>query len=346
MGPREIGSDFRIPLSSLFGPTRASSLEGELFLSTGRDCLEATILHYGLKGAGAVALPAYLCPEMLRPFQRHGIPIRFYGVSRKLAADVAALGGLVERERVAAVLTINYFGFEQPDRGEIRSICDEHDAVLIEDDVQAFLSRFPPVGDVVFNSYRKATPMPDGSYLHGVTVRRPRRSLRHALFVACRTVAGALKNVWLLKPLYRLLFQIAEGILVGYPKPAEMSGVSRHILLRLDTDEMRCRRRENYLQLLDRIQGLGHVRPLFEEPLSAETCPFGLPVLCENREEVKSRLIRHRIYPPVHWTLPEEIGREAFADSWWVADRILTIPVDQRYGPDDMDRIADVLAAS
>ena len=43
------------------------------------------------------------------------------------------------------------------------------------------------------------------------------------------------------------------------------------------------------------------------------------------------RLIKNKVYCPVHWILPEEIDKKEFKDSLNISERILTIPIDQKY---------------
>ena len=82
------------------------------------------------------------------------------------------------------------------------------------------------------------------------------------------------------------------------------------------------------------------MRPLFPEP-AQEYCPFNAIFLCgkKNKEEFRLSLINYNIYTSIHWNpvtnfLPE---------SQYLAERILTIPVDQRYNNKDMHRISSRL---
>ena len=80
------------------------------------------------------------------------------------------------------------------------------------------------------------------------------------------------------------------------------------------------------------------VQPLFDK-WPQNHCPFNAILVFPDkvfREKYRSRLIQANIYPSVHWVL-NGIGS---ADSVLLSDRIMTIPVDQRYGDDDIRRIA------
>src|SRR4029077_15791437 len=92
-------------------------------------------------------------------------------------------------------------------------------------------------------------------------------------------------------------------------------------------------RRENVTSFLKEpsIPGIG---PLFRQwPEGA--CPFQVVLLFETqpiRDFVRSQLIQRRIYCPIHWTQSPGAAGHGFQ----LGSRILTIPADQRYRPEDM----------
>jgi len=159
---KEIGSYFNLPFNLFFSKKKIFLSKG-LFLSTGRDCLEYIIQDLNLSSKDTVLLPAYLCPSILAPFQKRGINLIFYPVNSTLEVDLPEFNSLVKNCSLA--LIINYFGFSQPKREEIRKICKKQGVFLVEDDVQSFLTKKCFVGDYVFNSLRKALPLPDGAQL-------------------------------------------------------------------------------------------------------------------------------------------------------------------------------------
>jgi len=69
-------------------------------------------------------------------------------------------------------------------------------------------------------------------------------------------------------------------------------------------------------------------------------------VLCKNRDEVQRIMNANKIFPPVHWRLPEDVSSHLFPTSHQIAANILTIPIDQRYDKKDIDRVVDVLSVA
>ena len=103
---------------------------------------------------------------------------------------------------------------------------------------------------------------------------------------------------------------------------------------------MAARRRENYRRLLERLRDIALLPSLPDGVV-----PVGFPVRVGDRDAIRQRLFDALIFPPVHWPI-EAVVPERFTDSHRLAGEIMTIPCDQRYGPAEMDRIADVLVAA
>ena len=74
------------------------------------------------------------------------------------------------------------------------------------------------------------------------------------------------------------------------------------------------------------------------------TVPFNAVIVFDSsveRELVRRRLIRERVYGSVHWAQP----LSAPARVQDLAKRILTIPVDQRYDEGEVARICEILTS-
>lgn len=354
---REIGGEFHLPPSYLFRRQlsqfgRFVPEDTKYFLtSSGRDSLKLIIRILKLTHSDEVLLPSYLCRDMLIPFKEEDINFRFYKINTDLSIDIPDIERKITR-KTKTLLIIHYFGYPQPIK-EIQKLSQERCLYLIEDVVQSFLSQYHgrPLGwfgDLAFTSYRKFTPVLDGSLLlvnkqeidPQIKWRNP--SLSHFLYICLRCLAMGLKTLYLdsylvPKPLFLWLFARAEKVLNKYPKPAEMSSFSRNMLNKFDFDNLVVKRRENFQYLLDGWH-FRSVQPLFRQ-LPEDICPLGFPVVAEDREYIKQELIKRQIYTPVHWNLPPEVDKDEFSISWEISRHILTIPTDQRYGINDMNYV-------
>lgn len=354
---REIGSDFEFPLSALLGVSR-KDVGAEVgfqsaYLASGRDALHWIILSLGLQPGSRILLPSYLCEEVVAPFLSHDFAVDFYGITEDLRVDAVDLGNRLSAE-TRAVVYIHYFGFptEFPKK-LVASMAPS--AVVIEDASHSFLSRFDGGqvrGDVWFASYRKMLPLPDGAVVAWpdkgsvkVHPAKTRRSLGFLAAVGYRCAGAMLKSLWLARPglfpkrVFRQFFFWSKRRLDRYPKPAPMSILSRRLLKRMDREGIVEARRRNFLHLLGALGNREDIRPLYSA-LPDGICPLGFPILAEDRQGLAQHLIQNRVYPPVHWDLPAAVSRQDFPHAWHVSERILTLPVDQRYDERDMAQIA------
>ncbi|MFR0789357.1 MAG: hypothetical protein ACLSHW_00770 [Lachnospiraceae bacterium] len=72
--------------------------------------------------------------------------------------------------------------------------------------------------------------------------------------------------------------------------------------------------------------------------------PFAYPYYHKNGIALRKALAKEKIFVPTNWS---NVIRDCTPDSYeyqWAAD-ILPLPCDQRYGKEEMQRIADVIHA-
>ena len=138
------------------------------------------------------------------------------------------------------------------------------------------------------------------------------------------------------------LLQHAERELDGVRGTPPIRPIGLSLTASVNAVEVGHRRRLNYNVLLDGIRSIPGIRPLHPD-LPAAVCPFGLPVLIDDRDRVRARLAAGRAFCPVHWPVPASVPRSDFPEIHELAGRALTLPVDQRYVPDDMARLTTML---
>lgn len=358
MSLREIGGDFHFNLAPGFRSRRDGTdiLHNGAYtahVASGRDALHHIIKTLGLADGERVLLPAYLCEDVVKPFLSHGLKVEFYSVGPDLQIDGEdLLGKLSEETRV--LLYIHYFGFQFELPPSLLAQVNPRTTV-IEDASHSFLSNISQQAvrpDVMFASYRKLLPIPNGAaitWMGKPTPARTHLSLPYLGSLSCRCAGATLKGFWLRRPgfypkgVFRRLFAWSERLLDAYPKPAGMSLISKYLLDRVDLDEVVRVRRRNFQILLNGLNGSADPRPMYAD-LPEGICPLGFPVLSEDRDALARHLIDHKIFPPVHWELPDSVDREEFGPAWYVSDHILTIPIDQRYDKEDMARILQAIS--
>jgi hypothetical protein len=325
---------------------------GMAFLNGGGACLRviaATLLDQGIRD---ILLPAYLCPSIVMRLERGGLDLQFYQVREDLSIDLEDLGR--KRQPRQAVYVINYFGFTHSlETLDYLHHLQSGGAVIVEDNVQGGFSA-PTCGNFVFNSLRKLCPY-DGGYLCvppeieldlSLFAKVPNRRLPVIRAYRERLASYLLEGKGRHSELNRLLRTAErvyeeEDVIPGDPQ--ERAGIEH-----LDWEAIRRVRRENYTYLLSLIAPIPGIRPIFSE-LQSNNLPLGLPVYIEgvSRDAVCRQLARAQIGSTAHWAEIRSHPRtrqnlRAVA----MAEKMLTLVVDQRFNRSHMEYLALKLAGA
>ncbi|MEP6667793.1 MAG: DegT/DnrJ/EryC1/StrS family aminotransferase [Chthoniobacter sp.] len=331
--------------------------------ATGRGALHLMAKALFSQGCRSVFLPAFICESVVAPFSLLGFDIQFFPVDLDLQIDldpvITQLGGAA----MAAMLFINYFGFAPrlSARKRLRAIAKRH--VVIEDCTHGSLleSARPAVGSIgqlVFSSLRKYLPLSDGCIvINKGNLHLPKPGPVAEAPAALRSVAALLKGSFLeagredhdLEESYVKLFASAEGMIEKETESSACSAFSRQFARRLNLREVIARRRANFRFLREAFAGNQRLRklaaPLLQK-LPEGVSPFSFPILVKEgrRDYVQAALRELRLFCAVHWRLPSEVHAGQFAETHELSSRILSLPLDQRYGSAQMGEIVRRLA--
>jgi hypothetical protein len=344
---RIIGGEFELeslcfaPSAGLDGLTRG--LAGSWTIS-GRSAFMQILSHLKAKGIAHVHLPAYLCESLLQPVRALGMDYSFYRVDRQLAAHP-------NPPPESAVLLIHYFGWINPATKELRARSADG-FYLIEDPSQALLSDWSApksVERLVLLSMRKLGPVPLGGWCN-VESSAAEPSIE-AQAIMWRSIAARLaKGLYLAnaegeidpatEEFYLSGFQAAESFLDGSVEIFSLPKIIKELLAGINWRKISERRRSNWQTLHDLLGG--HVEAV-HETLPCGVVPLGYVVRADSRDSLRASLAKRRIFCPVHWPMPAEIPQKSFAEAAENSRRFLTIPIDQRYGAEDMQHVANVI---
>lgn len=323
-GHRSIGSFFGLELPE-YGNFPQWHEGRSVAVNSGRRALEYILRRLG--DVRRVHAPLYTCRTALEPMERLHVPVLFYRIDERLEPEE-----LPELEEGEYLLYTNYFGIKEKC---VDLLASRYGGRLIVDNALALYSR-PRPGTACLYSPRKFSGLPDGGVAvmdAGLPLPGPEErdeSLPDAAFLleclehgpekasaACERNEQRLPNA----PLRR------------------MSRLTELLINSIDYEQARRRRMDNFLFLHER---LGHLNRLSVDPdsLSAPFCyPFRTAF-----PELRNVLIDERILVPLLW--PEMLEHTP-ADSLErkLALHLLPLPVDQRCGPEDMERIARTVEA-
>lgn len=360
----EIGSNFWLDPDRTYSgkpiPVAAFNLpEGDLiYTSTGRSAISLCLRQLDLADDRKTALlPAYTCDSVVLPFVETGFRVAYYDLEKDLSVNEQAFLGKVAAESPAVVLVHNYFGFDtlSPMQAAFETL-RRQGIVLIEDLTQVLFSAIPRVeADFYVASFRKWMAIPEG----GLALRRE-GSFRNVptetdgLLEKAKLDGLHAKFRYIIKgegqkQLFLDKCRIAEEILETQSDIYAMGDFSKKFLGDLDITELKQRRRENYGYLLARLKENQSLEPVFPD-LREGVVPLYLPLYArseDDRDRLQAMLREKAIYAPIVW--PNFDGYKGLelkgvAESvGWIYSHTLSLPLDQRYGLDDMAAITDVL---
>lgn len=301
---------------------------GELYhneliaLNCGRGALAYLV---ELRGIRTVWLPDLMCGSVPALFRREGVEVRIYAVGEDLLPDYSSFSvGPAEW-----MLLMDYYGQLQADN--VRVALDFSGGKLVIDETQGFFRVPWPGADTVYTC-RKWFGVSDGAYLatsDGASL--PRELPQDESHARMGYLLGRLE-----RPASEFFAEASENNNRFAAEPAKsMSPITENILRAVDYKTVRCRRDANWEVLDARLSEVNGLR--LRKPDGA----FMYPLYLGGRaQEVRKTLIADSVYIPVLWPDVER-GHGRWACRY--SDGVLPLPVDQRYGIEDMEKMLGVL---
>lgn len=304
-----------------FGLHRSQPLKpGTIALNSGRNALECLLR---IRGYRVLHAPAYTCGVLHRSMEQAGVELRFYEIDNAMepVIDPASIGD------GEALLYTNYLGLKDATIQRLAQACP----TLIVDQAQAFYAETPAVADA-FDSARKFLPVADGAFLRLNTpfslVLEQDRSHDRATHLLLGADLGPEEGF--------AAFQANEARL-NEIAPKTMSKLTEGLLALADHHAIQARRRANHT-LLHEV--LGSRNQLVIDP-TLSAVPMAYPFLSDD-PDLRARLIAAHVYVPIFW--PDLLGPvEPGSPGAVFRDRLTCLPVDQRQGPKEMERILEII---
>ena len=289
-------------------------------LNTGRNCLEYILRAHRYK---KVYIPYYTCDVVLEPFKKLGVPYEYYHID--IHFEIRDRIMLKEGE---ALLYTNYYGLKQRYVEQLVAMVGN---CLIVDNTQAFYAK-PVAGIDTFYSCRKFFGVPDGAYLY--TDKLLDMELEQDL--SYKRMDSLTKRIDLSPEAgYQDYHNISKS-LVGQPIK-QMSKLTQRVMQGIDYEVSAQRRIANYLLL---HEALGNENNIVL-PLEDDAVPMVYPYLVPE-EGLRERLIENKIFVARYWPSVSECTTPDDFD-YILALQMQPLPIDQRYGEEEMCRIIRVL---
>lgn len=294
-----------------------------VLLNSGRNALEYVLMS--LCDVRNIYVPYYTCDVVMEPIEKMGVPYSFYHINQKLEIE-----DLPSLQRGEYLIYTNYFGVKDE---YVKILANHYESHLIVDNAQAWFAE-PIEGVNTIYSPRKFVGLPDGGIAYCTKQIDKNSFAQDVSFERC---SHLLKRIDIGPSDGYADFRANSEQLKGQPIK-QMSRLTQRMLSSIDFEVVKGKRKKNFEYL---HKGLGE-NNLFSIP-SVDTfaCPMVYPYLTDDNS-LKQKLIDSKVFVATYW--PNVFGKCKPKDWEYVfAERLAFIPIDQRYGVEDMYLIVNII---
>jgi len=310
-----IGGYFSLEL-----PQREEYHKNAIRLNTGRNCLEYILRVRGYK---KVYVPYYTCEAVMEPINKLGVPYEFYHID--IHFEIKERFTLNEDE---ALLYTNYFGLKQR---YVEQLAEKIGTRLIVDNTQAFYAKHIP-GIDTFYTCRKFFGVPDGAYLY--CDKELDEDIEQDY--SYDRVAHLVKRIDLSAEEGFKDFRRVDDGLDNQPI-RKMSKLTQRMMQGIDYEAAAKQRRSNYQKLHEALGKENNIELSLEDDAVPMVYPYLVPV-----EGLREKLIEYKVFVARYWPNVLEWAKPDDIDNL-LAFQMQPLPVDQRYGEEEMKKITQVI---
>lgn len=291
--------------------------ENMVELNNGRNCLRYLIRAKQIK---KIFLPAFLCDVVFQAIQSEGIDFETYKISKDLKPLIHSIGN------TDFILIVNFYG--QISNDLIKDYKYRFKNVII-DNTHAFYQK-PVYGVDTIYSCRKYFGVPDGGYL-ATDVRL--KSLIEKDVSSRRMGALLGRYEFTGSEFYETFLKIEDDL--DREDVKMMSKLTQNLLKGIDYERISKIRKDNF-ELFNQ-----HLKKKNQLKLMIPDGPFMYPFYQKNGNRLKEHLIKHQVFIPTLW--PNVLDMPANELEYDLANNVLPLPVDQRYGRDEIEYIIKLI---
>ncbi len=306
---KAIGGYFELEL-----PTHQEFHSDASALNSGRFCLEYILI---CRRYSKVYVPCFTCDSAVEPIKKLGIPYEFYHID-----ETYHIVDNISLSKNEALMYTNYWGLQSE---YCAQLAEQYRTQLILDYTQAFFAK-PIPGIDTFYSCRKFFGVPDGGYVYTDA----KADFDIGQDVSYMRMDSLVKRIDL---------SPEEGY-DDFRKCSEefhllpirhMSRFTKRMMQSIDYNDVTQRRRTNYEYLRQTLGG---------KTLSNGDVPMIFPHMVKDGQALRRYLIQNKIFVAKYWPNVDEWAGENSVETL-MANNILPLPIDQRYGVKDMKYIID-----
>ncbi|MDY3032361.1 MAG: hypothetical protein SOR65_00270 [Odoribacter sp.] len=321
-----------------------------LFLSLGREGF--SIVAHNHPEKKKVLLPLYSCQTVGDPFWQLGWQLETYSIGIDLRINIQNLEKKIEEFNPHVVVFHPYYGASfTPDELNIIADIKNKGIIIVVDYTQCiYEENIISFADYVVASLRKWFDCPDGGYIYSNfhSLSDFSNLSEYTSFVVTQKDAMFLRGRYfengdiILKDISIRLNKLAVAGIEQNIFPHVLSDFGLNRLLNSDMEKYGEIRFSNFRYLYDNVINNNVIKFVYADIDDIKSSPLYFPIYCENRDELQKQLAINKIYAPILWSVPE-FYRNLDDDAKYIYEHILVIPIDQRYGIEDMQRVSSVI---
>lgn len=286
-----------------------------------------------------VYMPNYCCESMVQPFIDNGYTVEFYNV------DVLNNVYDINIDFDCSIFfAMSYFGFSISNMDKYINILSKKGIVIIEDITHRFLCdiNHSNKADYLICSLRKWFPIISGGIainMKNVFKNDIGNYIINDNYVETKKTAMNLKrkyiedSIEINKNEFLELYYMSNEMIKDY-KNQKIDIISLNILRHIDINSIKKYRINNYKIILKKLKKNKKIKLLYN--YQKGDCPLFVPIIIDNRDNIRKQLIDHSIYLPIHWPNFNKFNNEIY-------NHELSLICDQRYSINDIEKYIDEL---
>ena len=293
--------------------------ENGIALNCGRNALAYLFISKSIK---KIKLPYFICDSVIGVCGREGVEISYYHIRM----DFRPHEDLEINENEWLYL-VNYYG--QMSNEEILAYVSKYKRVIVDQAQDYFANPIPNVDSLY--TCRKWFGVADGAFLYSDS-RIDREIPLDESFDRMRFLLGRYE-----RSANEFYAEYSENNSLFAIEPIKrMSRLTKNLLHGIDYKVVKQKRLENFKYLHENLACVNK--------LKLKTGTFMYPLMIENGVTIRKKLQQEKIYIPMLWP---SVLKMAPPDSleYEMAEDILPLPIDQRYGLEDMEYMINTIKA-
>lgn len=320
------------------------------YIRSGREALLLSAIAACDAKEKTILFPAYCCWSMSAPFEKAGWTVVYYRLNEDLTVDTDYLSKLLMTCKPQAVLTMNFYGSASTDEA-VRMVKEFDKRIKVIEDFShctfSIRTIFNEQVDIYISSIRKSVGVCDGAVIlskESMPLQYIQEEVKDFADKRYKAQTEKARYSWCkdqnLKQNFLGTIRECEGILNEFNSVRPISERAMKMLTMVNGEEIAYARRANMKHLWTLLYGKVKMIPGLERCFDG--APFALPILVKNRDEVQRKLAQRGVYTQLLWPISQE-AQNICVVSKKMNDKMLSVPIDQRYSWDDIEDIAKII---